>query len=533
MRVFACCVLTSTDVAAAPPEAASEEPEKAAVVPDVPPPPPPPAPPAATDDQTLEVHGYVRVRHHVSNFSNYAGPPAYDFQFAPPDRSVPGTDDTANYLEQRAVLLVISRFADYAAATFGFELDYRAGDSAFGVGRDAGGALQADQVNLETKSANLMFKVPSTSATVTAGLQTIKDPYNGILLGYADAVGVTAVTKVRETGSATLGYYRFWQPSGRIKRNAAVDYLRAESAVPIGRVQLGVNLHAILDRSGLDATSTDPGVLGGKPFDFGGGALSYNVSTGHETLVGDNAYKMTLLLPGVNVVCECGPIALGGFFVVERGRFDSKTTGTADVSILSYAGDLHAGTKRGRARVDADVLYVSGAEGNGSRAIGIKPAGFYTPGAYSLAAAWMGNTGMKIVFSDFDATRQDQSLIYDSTNTFEQQPLGLTALLVTGSMELSDRAAVKAGAGHVRSTARRIANNERTMATEVNAAITFRIYKPLVFELMGAYAVVGEFYRVSQAQADAYNAIAPGNDVAVNVEPANVWRVVSKLNLAF
>lgn len=487
------------------------------------------------DEKTVDFGGFIRFRYHISNFTDYGS--LGNFQVLPPDKSVTGQDDTANYWEGRTRLYISPRFGDYVSGQIAFEIDYRSGDSAYGVASNSGGGLESDQVNIETKNLNVTVRFPGTALSGTFGLQNVVDPYGGILMGWADTGGVTLNYQVANNISALLGWYRFWQPTARLKKSSSTDFFRGEVAYnPSKDLSLGFNLYALIDRSGVGATAGDPGVLGGPAIGSssnGYAPLSYNVSTGHESLVGSTDYSMTLVLPGVNFKYQAAGYTFDGFLIYEGGKFNSGTSGVEDVSISSFAANLGVSRKVGPVNLKLGGLYVSGDNSDTNPSIGIKKRGFYTPGSFSLAGAWMGLTGMKILFPDIDATNQDQYLVYDVTNTLEQRPLGVKAVMLTGDMKLTEKVNLEGGIGTLFSDKKRVVNGKSHMATEVNAGVHYSPYKQFSVGLVAAYAFVGDFYTVTDAQAAAYNATAPGNDVAPNRDPADMWRVYFRTNYSF
>lgn len=484
------------------------------------------------DEKTVDYGGFIRVRNHTSNFTTFGAG-----QFLPLDKGVANADKTANYFEQRARLYISPKISDYVSGTFAFEFDSRFGDSAYGVGRNAGGGLGTDQTNIETKNIMFNVKVPYTNLSAALGIQNIADPYGGILLGWADTGGITLNYKAAENLDTLFGYYRFWQPTARIKKSVAADFLRGEAAyVPSKDLNLGFNLYALLDRTGVDATAADPGVLGGPAVGStsnGFAPLAYNASTGNESLVGNTQYRMNLFMPGVNFKYKISDYTLDGFFIYEGGKFTSGTAGISNVTISSYAANLGLAGKLGPVSAKLSGLYVSGDNSSTNASIGIKKGGFYTPGSYSLAGAWMGLTGMKILFPDIDATNQDQYLVYDVTNEFEQKPLGITAIMLTGNVPLSPKTKLEAGIGSLASAEKRVVNNKSYMATEVNVGVDHALYKNVNVGVVGAYAWVGDFYKVTDAQAAAFNATKSGTGVGANNNPSDMWRIYFRANYAF
>lgn len=481
--------------------------------------------------------GFIKVRYHQSNFLKYnVG------QVLPPDKTVAGADSTAQFMEQRARLYISPVFNEYLKGTFGFELDSRWGDAAYVSGmRNAGGGLETDTINIETKSINLTFKLPDTNLSSTIGLHTINDPYNWILLGVADAAGITVTNKFANNVNGLLGYYRFWQPTAVIKSTSSVDFFRAEAALaPAKDLKLGLNLYVLLDNSGRTAGNAVLGddLTGVRARTTNGFApLAYNSSTGNETLVGKNLYKMNLFLPGVNFDYKVGNFNLGGFFIYEGGKYTSLTQGISDVTISSYAANLKAGTKVGPFNVQLEGLYVSGDNSDTNPSIGIKGKGFYTPGSYSLAAAWMAKTPMIIFFPELDTSSQDYYLVYDVSNIYEQKPLGIKVLMLAGDTILSKEFKLKSGVGTLWSAKDRKVNGESLMGTEINTGIYYTPVKAKAFSigLIGAYVFVGDFYKVTSSQATAYNTTkASGlSNITANNDPADLWRITVRAMYSF
>ncbi|MFO0752326.1 MAG: hypothetical protein U0411_03245 [Thermodesulfovibrionales bacterium] len=483
----------------------------------------------SADEKKVDFGGFIRTRYHISNTLTYGAG-----QIMPPDKNAAvASDDTRNFFEQRARLYISPKLGDYVTGNFAFEINYYWGNSAYDTAFLAGGGLMSDSVNLWTKNLNIVANIPNTNLTATVGIQNLKDAYNGILLGWADAPGINLNYKVSDNLNATLGFFRFWQPTSGA--NPSADFVRAEVAyAPSKELNLGFNLYALWDRTG--AKSGTSGVLGTAGCTTKGGfaCMDYNVSTGYESLTGTNKYTMNLYWPGVNFTYKAGNFDIDGFLIYEGGQYKSGTAGISDVDISSVAANLGIGTTLGPVNLKLSGLYVTGDDSTDNPSIGIKENGFYTPGAYSLAAAWMGLTGMKILFPDIDGTTQDQYLIYDVTNVFEQRPLGVAAIMLTGNTKLTPKTTLEAGVGVLWSAEDRVVNGDNHMATEINAGIHHEVAKGLSVGVVGAVAFTGNFYEVSAAQAAAYNATksSPGA-VSANTDPADIWRVYFRTNYAF
>jgi len=480
------------------------------------------------EEKTVDIGGWIRVRYHISNWLDYTAG-----QSVPGDKTVPVTNKTVNFAESRAQLFFVPRFGDYVSGLFAFTTDFAAGDEAFGINGVGGGGLKGRDVNVKTQDVNMTVKLPGTSLSGTFGLQSIKDAYNGILLGWPDGYGANLNYKVADNLNILASWYRFWQPTGQYRSDVLADFFRAEAAYsPNKNLDIGFNVYFLDDSTGVD----QPGALGGVPVgtvNNGFAPLSYNASTGHESLLGNNLYRMWLIWPGVNFAYRTSGLTFDGFVIYEGGNFEALSPGISSTSLSSWAGNLGVATQFGPTKVKLSGIWVEGDNGNTNPSIGIKQGGFYTPGSWSLSGAWMGLTGMKVMFPDLDATAEDQAMVYDVTNTWEQKPLGLKTILFTTDTKITDKVNVEAGIGALWSDKDRPVNGESYMATEINAGINYKPYKMFSIGIQTAYAWVGNFYKISDGQAAAYNATTTGGTISANRDPANQWLVTIRTNYSF
>jgi hypothetical protein len=83
------------------------------------------------------------------------------------------TDDATQYVTQRMRMYFNAIASENLKLVYKNEIDMEWGDGAAGVGRNTGGGLGGDQINLETKNVYLEFMVPDTPVKATLGLQGI------------------------------------------------------------------------------------------------------------------------------------------------------------------------------------------------------------------------------------------------------------------------------------------------------------------------------------------------------------------------
>jgi hypothetical protein len=184
-----------------------------------------------------EFHGSYGLQYFLSNYETGGGGaflygPNFGTAAAPaatPTNPADGNTNvkmkTNNYFEQRARLNYNAKVSDDLKLVTTFEIDSVFGDRAQGAipnpsaggyyggaFRNSGGAMEADAVNLETKSVYLDFKIPSTPTRVKAGIQNFNDSLKGIMFAVVDLAGIHTSTQI---GAATLnaGYFRGYDSS--------------------------------------------------------------------------------------------------------------------------------------------------------------------------------------------------------------------------------------------------------------------------------------------------------------------------------
>ena len=84
---------------------------------------------------------------------------------------------TASYFEQRILPFFIYQpklFDGRAILRASFEIDFTWGDVAYGTGGNFGGAVSADQVNIQTQNVELEL-IPATGWAINLGLQRMYD----------------------------------------------------------------------------------------------------------------------------------------------------------------------------------------------------------------------------------------------------------------------------------------------------------------------------------------------------------------------
>ena len=449
------------------------------------------AAPAMAD---TSLNGFVKIRSYVSNYKNNGAgylSPAVD---AP----------SSAYVDERARFL-LKTGDENVKAVAQFELDQVWGDSAYTTGRNMGGGLEADTTNLETKDLYVWFKVPNTSADFTVGVQNQSDSYAGTFLGYADLAGVFANFKV-DPVTVRLGYSKFWENA----TNQADDvdlYIAEAKFAPTKDVKIGANLYFLNDMGKGTRGPTSSPLAGGK------GAVLSVLPTEITSVVG--LRKVRVYMPGVDFAANAGPAALTGFAFYQFGKAESST-GAASVDIKGYAADVRADANLGPGKGFLELLYVSGDDNKTDKDY----KGIITAGNYNLAGSFYARTDMQILLPNLDDTNSSYGLTYDVANG----GAGLFHVGAGYTQKLNDKLTGKVGAGYLAAAKKRVRDmgpaanfaNATAMGTEVNANLSYNITKGLDFGVIGAYAWLGNAYKVSGSPT-----------------PDNLFSTYARLNYAF
>ena len=452
-----------------------------------------------------DINGFYRARGFVSDYKNFTS--GNYLNPTPADNA-----STSSYVEQR-LRLKFSMGEENVKAVLFLEQDMMWGDSSGQAGtRNAGGAIGGDSINIETKNIYLWFKIPNTSADFTVGLQNVSDPYRGTFLGFTDVAGVVSTFKFAPL-SFRVGGFTPWERDTNQADDTQLFIAEAKIA-PVKDLNIGLNFYFI--RDGADTL----------------GAASGETSTANLTaqFLGGNqvvAGVTKIYMPGANFDFNAGVAKISGFGFVQFGDrvFDG---GAPKTKFGGYAADLRVDANAGPAKVFLEGLYTSGDKpGTTDKIEGVVVAEDFKMQSSSSNAYAM---DLLILTTNGDDLNTARGLIYSTNNNRVQAGyamngvrLGSTLLAAGASMKLGDKMTGKVGAGYLRANQLAPAalagtnlNVSKDMGTEVNANVNYNIMKGLDFGLFGAYAWLGDGYKVSGSP-----------------DPENLYDVHFRMNYAF
>jgi hypothetical protein len=290
--------------------------------------------------------------------------------------------------------------------------------------------------------------------------------------------------------------------------------------------------------AGVTATSTTTvsglgplAAAAGKSLNF----LTYNAATGFSPIIPRGTrYHLDAYYLGLFGTAPVGPVTLKGWGLYNFGTVDNKTPGQdGSADINAFAVDLTASATVQNISISGEFIYVSGDD----RQAGDGDFGLITANQYQLAGCFYYKHGMMILLPDGDDINNSMAFVYDVANIYESTYLGIMGFFGNVTAPIAKNFTGKLGAGYLMSANDRIVNGKNQMGTELNASLTYTLAAGTTVALNGAYAWTGDFYDISQGDADAYNDAITAGDISggtirPNVDPDNVYYAAISFRVA-
>lgn len=408
-----------------------------------------------------EFHGMFLMRGIVSTIENGGGGQLRPLKDAP----------TNNYFEHRARLQYTAKASDDLKLVTQFELDTRWGGITTGkyAGTSDAGVVDSDGVSLETKHVYLDFKVPGTPMGMKVGTQAFTDAYSGVFLN-GDVSGIAAQAKY---GMVTPRAFFF-----RINENQTKVDPNGTGVTPLGRFRTDVY--------GVD---TKVGVA--KDVNVGGGYyhVSRTIDRAANGTVGSATSfgyfdPRTLHMVGVNADGKFGPATVSGFFTYQFGDFDDAQ----QVDLKAYAAGAIARIKAGPGTAKVSAVYLSGddvtTDGESSSFENVYGVNTFVASDMFLLMRTGRNNSNSAGAMTWDMTMGGR---------------GLMGVFAGYDLPINQKLSVGANVGYAQ-----VAEDEglagKSLGTEVNATVAYKLYDNLTVSLNGAHVFVGDLYNGILAQ---------------------------------
>lgn len=423
-------------------------------------------------------------------------------------------DRTALYSEQRFVPFFIYKpkiLDGYATFRSLFKIDYTAGDQAYGVGNNRGGAINGGQVNLQTLMANVEIRPHDANWNLVIGMQRIfdnpRDPNintlelaqnTGQKLSFWGTQGVGAgfYHQITPTALYRIGAYQLWENT--ISENDDVylimtDYVQRVSS----RLELGANLWYVSDRA-----------KGGGGISVLGQGLTSNLSEYNGAvrlrLPGTTqTYNADVFWLGANAVYNrdfiSGRFSADGFIQYNFGSMDSVGAGTAHLAnFRALAVNARAQFKYGTTPKDVisvETIFTTGDENGTSDGV---VNSVITGNVWGSPVGIFTSHKALLLFPDAQVVSRYYSAVHDISNL----GLGVTGVIANISKDfIPNRFSGRLG------FASAISNYSLTgggnyIGSEVNAELKYHLKVFLTLGINAGYMKVGDFYNAPNATTD-------------------------------
>lgn len=385
-----------------------------------------------------EWHGTFSAYYDVSNYS------AAGNQFTTNDAGLHKNAQTENYFVQRARLAYLAKVTDNVKLNTKFELDYSYwGNSSYTVGRNTGGGIGADSVQLETKNVFLELTYPMLNTRI--GMQPYTDAFKGTFVD-ADMAGIL-FSHAYNNANVAMGFFRFsdtsptrtgdtWPTLGKNTN----DMISLDTSYNVSKnLKVGASYYYVADNRKIPASPT---VLDVHTF-------------------------------GLNAEGTVGPLTLNGFAVGQGG--DSH----------GYALNLGAKAAVAGGTLRSEFLYTSGG----------KHAFFIPQGPFGSEGAALYDSELIILHRDKNTKTIDTAIVYDVQN-FNQ---GFILGSIGYDHPCTDRITSSVNAGFAA-----IANDigiapagakSNYLGTEINMESNYKLNTNTTIGIRGGYVFLGDYFK--------------------------------------
>jgi hypothetical protein len=444
--------------------------------------------------------------------------------------------NTSAYIEQRLIPFFIyqpSLFNGKATLRASFELDWTWGDVAYGAGGNFGGAISADQVNLQTQNLELELN-PSKGLFINVGLQRIFDtPYNpyktlfdkmtttGYRLAYfgTDGVGIS-VRKDWDYARLKGGYYKLYE--NYVQLNDDVSLLELTGEKDVSRTwKVGASAYYMRDRAS--------GAGGVSILSQGFNSLLAAHNGVYKFNFGNVQYKSDVVWLGTffgrNTEHWIDPLMITGFLNFNLGKADtltdqqvSQTEWNRATDIFGYAGNIRASYRYGQTLNDVVTLDVIHSSGDSDGLSDGKYSGVITGNQYGAPGAIFVSSGSYLLMPHGNVVNRYTPAILDISN----MGYGMTGITLNASKGLiPNKLNAKIGGAFALSTVQPLGGGN-IIGTEVNGNVAYNFGPFMSLEAHAAYLMLGSFYDSRQ---NSYGSAVNGDIEGRPVNPYTVFLV--------
>jgi len=407
-----------------------------------------------------EFHGAFTSYYDLSNYSA-----AGNDGSTSPTQGLQKNAPTENYFVQRVRLGYTAKVSEQVKLNTKFELDYTFwGNSSYAVGRNKGGALGADTVQIETKNLYLELNYPAVNAQI--GMMPYNDSFKGVLFD-ADMAGIL-FSHDYSNASVAAGFFRFGDNGATLGKNA-YDMISLDAKYNVTKTfKVGGAFYYINDNS----SQADIVTHGAQTGVLADGTPVFAVGT--TTPQPNKDVKVHTL--GLNAEGAVGPVTLSGFVMKQFGDLSATQDSRGYAVNLGAKAALLGGTLR------SEFLFVGGGKD-----------AFYVPAsAGGTEGGGFYDAEMIMLNRDKNAKTIDTALVYD-TNNFNQ---GLVMGSVGYDHACTDKITSSINAGFA-AVATNVAHSGTSnyLGTEVNLESNYKLTPNVTIGVRGGYVFLGDYFK--------------------------------------
>ena len=425
------------------------------------------------------------------------------------------SDNTAVYFEQRFVPMFIytPQILD-GVATFRslFKIDMTWGDNAYGVGGNAGGAINAGQVNLQTLLANVDIKPKDSGWNAVIGLQRIfdnvRDP-NQIAVSTAQTsayklsywgtqgVGITLFANLNATTQGRFGFYQLYENVIQLNDDVTLWMLDLESRIqPL--LEAGADFWFLYDRgkNGGGISVLGQG-LNSQLAEYNG-AVRINLPT--------SKYEANIFWVGTHAAYNRdfleGRWWADAYVMANLGVIDTVSNNSGAVNkyadILGVAGNVMLSYKYGMTANDKIILEGLFTTGDNNGANDGKLTSVLTGNEWGSPTGIYSSHKALLLFPDPQVVNRYYSAVHDISN----QGLGVSAAFLSVTRDfIPNRFSGKLGFATAFSNVTPKGGTPY-MGSEVNLEFKYNIKTFLTLGLSAGYLKLGDFYNAPSVTYD-------------------------------
>jgi hypothetical protein len=391
---------------------------------------------------------------------------------------------TENYFVQRVRLNYNAKASDQVKLVTKFELDYKfLGNSSYTVGRNSGGGLGADSVNIETKNLYLELSYPALNTKI--GMLPYNDSFKGILFD-ADMAGIL-LSHDYANASVAAGFFRFGDRgqafgSDTLLGKNTYDMIALDGKFSVSKeFKVGASFYNINDnRSNGSTTTTTPAtgtIIGRNPDGtpvFSPVGFTPAVST--TTPNPDNDVDVSTL--GINAEGAVGPLTLNGFAAFQFGEYDDHAT--VNKKAKGYAFNVGAKLPLMGGTARSEFIYVSG--GKNRFFVPQSPAGSEGAALYDAE--------LIMLHRDKNAKTIDTAIVYDVNNIDQGMIMGSIGY----DHPCTDKITSSINAGFAAAAKNTGSGTSDYYGTEINLESNYKLNANTTIGIRGGYVFLGDYF---------------------------------------